>query len=114
MPVFNKFARKYESRPSKPHRQLIKESPTTTSLKESNNERRNEKMQQDDIDKEVEVMKKDNDVIREMSNDHIIKKKLSNLIEKLPKEDRLRSLLEEDREEVNKNSTRSTLHTNQE
>ena len=91
------------SRPISRHR----ENPTITSHKESENERANEEIQQKGINKEIDDIKKGVVEIREYMRDEQMKKKMLDLLKELPRDDRIRNLIDQDREEINKNKSRS-------
>ena len=107
--IINKFEKVYKNKKSEPNKQLMKEPDTLVTHRESENERANEKLQQDSINKQIEDMKKDREDVRAYLADETIKKKLEKMLKQLPQEDRLRNLLDEDREEVNNNNEYSLL-----
>ena len=96
-------------RKSTRHPVLTKTPPTVVSQRESDNLRKTEKLQQDDIDKEFGDIKKGIEDARDFLSDEMIKKKLQILLQKLPKQDRIRNLIDQDREELNKSKFRSSL-----
>ena len=99
------------TRSKRPNRILRNEPDMITSLKEANQERKNEKLQQTDINKEIEDSKRDVEDVREFQREEMMKKKLEKLLMQLPHEDRLRNLIDEDREQVNKNNFNTVLKT---
>jgi hypothetical protein len=86
----NKIKRKFRQR----------EAPTIDSKKEADDERRNEELQQADIDREKDDLKKDLGDVREYARNKLMESKLSELVKQLPRDDRLRSLIDEDRESI--------------
>ena len=87
---------------TKRHYQSKKIPPTKITHHESDQVRKVETMQQDDINKEIQDFKSDNEEVREFQREDMIKKKLQKLFDKLPKEDRLRNLIDEDYEAKNR------------
>ncbi len=85
-----------KGRKSKRNNQLTKTPPTTVSHRESENERANERMQQADINKEIDEIKKDVVDVREYMADEQTKKRLEEIIKELPRDDRSRNLLDND------------------
>ena len=77
-----------------------------TQVEDANNERANEKLQQDDINKEIDDIKKDMIDMREYLQDEEMEKRMKELLKQLPREDRIRNLIDEDRERFNKNLSR--------
>ena len=108
MPHFNKKFRK-QVLPIRKMTHSNRESPTDKSERESNNERRNEKIQQNDIDRDLGDMKKGIDEVRSFLTEEQIKKKMEKMLKKLPIENRTRNLLDEDRDIINNNKSRSKL-----
>ncbi len=66
-----------------------------------------EKMQQDDIDKEIELVKKGIDT--EEINESSIKTKMAEILRQLPKNDKLRQLVDEKQLEKNVNLAKSKV-----
>tara|TARA_R110000868_G_scaffold54184_3_gene169667 strand:- start:2270 stop:2593 length:324 start_codon:yes stop_codon:yes gene_type:complete len=79
-------------------RKLKLENQEKSSLKEIQDEQRNEEIQQGDIDKEKDLIKKDLVEQMERFNEKTIGRKLKDLLKKLPADDKLRNLLDQDRE----------------
>ncbi len=96
------------------HRQVRREAPTVTSHKEAENERQNEKMQQEDINIALEDIKQDKTELKIFMNEEMIRKKMQELLDKLPKSDKLRNLLDEDEEIDNINKYRTSLKVKKE
>lgn len=90
-------------------KKVVSTIPTEVAHKESEQERENEVIQQNDINKEIEDIKNGVEDVKEYVRDELMKKKMMRLIAQLPAEDRLRNLVDEDREDVNVNKAKSKI-----
>ena len=86
--------------------------PIETSAKETNNLRRTEKLQQTDIDKEKEIILEDTQEEEEKRNEISMRKKMEELLSKLPKQDKLRNIMDEKKKMKNDNKMKSTPKVN--
>ena len=85
----------------------VAKDPIEASHIEVKQEQKNEEIQQADIDKEKELIKKDIDT--EELNESSIKAKMNAILNQLPANDKLRQLMDEKKLEKNNNNFKSKL-----
>ena len=108
----NRRMKRFSKRTGKKLKEVLKD-PIKQMEKETDTLRRTEKIQQDDIDEEKVVILEDREDDEEKRNELTIRKKMELLLNKLPKQDKLRNIMDEKKKVKNDDKMKSNLKVNE-